>query len=245
MGRVLGDLRPPNKRRVNFAPRGMSMSALLITIQNWLDFIFACPLLAYRLFRYGYTYRRIYLGEGKWTILEQADYYRLKHYKWIVYGTGNGGQNLYAIRFKLIEPYKTTMVSMHREIMNAKDERLVDHRNCNSLDNRKSNLRFATRAENMRNRRKKRNATSQYLGVHYYKPQGTWSCAILHNGKRIWLGRFVNEIDAAKTHDVAAKKYHREFARLNFPEKEESRPLQFCFSKLYAGVCATLRAFSG
>jgi len=181
--------------------------------------------MVYRWCKFGYTYRRIYLGEGIWTILEQADYYQLRKYKWIVYGNGNGGQNVYAVRLKLIAPYKTTMVSMHREIMNEPKGMLVDHRNCNSLDNRKSNLRFATRAENMRNRRKKRNATSQFVGVHYYKPQGTWSCAILHNGKRIWLGRFVNEIDAAKTYDEAAKKYHGEFARLNFPEKEESRAL--------------------
>lgn len=198
------------------------MSAQLITIQNWLDFIFACPLLAYRLFRYGYTYRRIYLGEGKWTILEQADYYRLKHYKWVVHG---GGHNLYAVRLKFVEPYKTIMLSMHREIMNANDDRLVDHRNCDSLDNRKSNLRFATRAENMQNRRKRKNTSSRYMGVCFCKQTGKWTSIIVYNKKSIWLGRFDSEIEAAKAYDEAAKKYYGEFARLNFPEKEESRAL--------------------
>jgi hypothetical protein len=211
------------------------MFTQLIKIQNWLDFIFTCPLLAYRLLRYGFTFRRIYLGEGKWTILEQDDYYRLKNFKWVVYGRGNCGDNLYAVRLKLIGPNRTTILSMHREIMNANDKRLVDHRNCNSLDNRRANLRFATKAENMRNRRKKKNATSQYIGVHYYKPQGTWSCSILHDGKRIWLGRFESEIEAAYVFDKAANKYHGEFARLNFPpEGEESRALFARIGKKWA-----------
>ena len=39
----------------------------------------------------------------------------------------------------------------------------------------------------------------------------------MHNGKKIWVGRFDNEIDAAKAYDETARKYHGEFARLNFP----------------------------
>jgi hypothetical protein len=232
MGRVPGDLR--------CAPRGMSMSAQLITIQNWLDFIFTCPLLVFRLLRFGYTYRRIYLGEGQWTILDHDDYYRLRKYRWVVHG---GGHNLYAVRLKFAEPYKTIMLSMHREIMNAKDERLVDHRNCDSLDNRKSNLRFATRAENMQNRRKRKNTSSRYMGVCLCKQTGKWTSIIVYNKKSIWLGRFDSEVAAARIYDEAAKKYYGEFARLNFPEQNETRPLQFCFSKLDAGVFATLRAF--
>jgi hypothetical protein len=54
---------------------------LTIKVPNWLDRIFTCPLLAYRLLRYGYTYRRIYLGEDAWTILDQQDYYRLGNFK--------------------------------------------------------------------------------------------------------------------------------------------------------------------
>ncbi len=195
-------------------------------ILSWLDRLFVWPVMLYRYCKFGYTFRRIYLGEGVWTILDEEDYYRLRKYKWVVYGNGNSGQNLYAVRLKLIRPHKTTLVSMHREIMQPKDGRFVDHRNCKSLDNRRSNLRFATRAENMRNRRKRRNASSEFVGVHFYKPQGNWSCSILHNGKRIWLGRYDSEIEAAKTYDKAAKKYHGEFARLNFPpESEESKAL--------------------
>jgi len=41
-------------------------------------------------------------------------------------------------------------------------------------------------------------------------------------GKRIRLGRFDNEEEAARAYDEAAKKYHKEFARLNFPDIKPS-----------------------
>ena len=173
---------------------------LTIKISVWLDFIFTCPLLAYRLLRFGYTYRRIYLGEGIWTILDPEDYCRLRNYKWVVHGTGN---NLYAVRHKLVSPNKTWLIYMHREILISTDGRFVDHRNCDSLDNRKSNLRFATRAENIRNSRKRKNTTSQFIGVNFYKRDSNWECRIMHDGKRILIGRFVNEIDAAHAYDEA------------------------------------------
>jgi hypothetical protein len=188
-------------------------------ILNCLDFIFTCSLLAFRLLRYGYTYRRIYLGEGKWTLLDVKDYYRLRIFKWIVYGNGH---NLYAIRLRFADTNKTSTVYMHREIMNPPAGLVVDHRNCDGLDNRRSNLRFATHAQNTRNRRKKKNGVSQFRGVWFYK--GKWGSQIKGQGKRIYLGRFDNEIDAARAYDKAALEYHKEFARLNFPESATKTP---------------------
>jgi hypothetical protein len=50
------------------------------------------------------------------------------------------------------------------------------------------------------------------------KRVGRWTVAIKKNRKKISLGSFDSEIDAAKAYDKAAKKYHGEFARLNFSE---------------------------
>jgi hypothetical protein len=189
------------------------MARVQSKVPEWIENILVWPVLLYRYCKFGYTYRRIYLGEGIWTILEQEDYYCLRKFKWVVYGTGH---NLYAVRYKFVGPNRTWQISMHREIMRPKKGRLVDHRNCDSLDNRRENLRFATCAENVHNRRKRKNTTSRFLGVNYYKPKGNWESRIMCKGKRIRLGRFDSEVAAAKAYDKAAKKYFGEFARLNF-----------------------------
>jgi hypothetical protein len=188
------------------------MASITINVPNWLDRIFAWPLLFYRLFKFGYPYRRIYLGEGEWTILDQQDYYRLGNFKWFLKGR-------YALRSFKIGPDKTKMISIHREIMNAPDGLLVDHRNGDGLDNRRSNLRLATHSQNQCNKLKiKTKATSKYVGVNFDKSRGQWAARIRHNNKEIWLGRFDSEIDAARAYDQAAMKYHGEFARLNFTD---------------------------
>jgi hypothetical protein len=64
--------------------------------------------------------------------------------------------------------------------------------------------------------------TSQYIGIYFEKRTGRWIARIEHNNKRIWIGRYDSEIDAALAYDDAAKKYHGEFARLNFSENSQS-----------------------
>jgi hypothetical protein len=186
-----------------------------IGIMNRWDIICAWPVMVYRWWKYGYTYRRIYLGEGEWTIVEPMDYYQLKNFNWYI---GGNGKEFYAFRNIKIGPGKTKMVSMHREIMNPPGHLLVDHRNNDTLDNRRANLRLATHSENSYNRPKtKAKTTSQYIGIYSEKRTGRWTVKIRVNGKRLWIGRFESEIEAAKAYDAAARKYHGEFARLNFP----------------------------
>ncbi len=184
-------------------------------IPIWLDKIIVWPLILYRRWKYYDPFRKIYLGEGVWTVVSPNDYYLLKNFNWYL---GGNGKEFYAFRNIKIGPGKTKMVSMHRQIMNFPEGKVVDHRNNNPLDNRRPNLREATHAQNACNRPKiKTKTSSPYIGVYFEKRTGRYTVKIRVSGKRLWLGRFYNEIDAAKAYDEAAKKCHGEFARLNFP----------------------------
>lgn len=189
---------------------------LTIGIPSWIDRICVWPVMVYRKQKYGYDFRRIYLGEGMWTILDQKDYCRLGHFKWYV--IGHRGK-FYAARSVRAGKLKFKTLALHREIMNQPRKKIVDHKNCDSLDNRRDNLRLATRAQNTYNRRKKKTKTSsRFIGVCFEKRTQRWAAYVMHKGKTYWLGRFKSEIEAAKARDRAAPKYHGEFARLNFPD---------------------------
>ncbi len=96
---------------------------------------------------------------------------------------------------------------------------VVDHINFNGLDNRKANLRIITQAQNVCHRRKiARQTVSQYKGIYWEKNGQRWRARIVLNRKNIYLGGYKDEFEAAKAYDKGAKKYHGEFATLNFPD---------------------------
>lgn len=112
---------------------------------------------------------------------------------------------------------------MHRFILGDTKGLEIDHRDGNGLNNCKSNLRLATRSENMQNSRVPKNNRYGVKGVCFLPNRygKKWKAAICANNRAITLGHFHTKEEAAKAYNEAAKKYHGEFARLNVIDTAE------------------------
>lgn len=114
-------------------------------------------------------------------------------------------------------------LSVSRFVMGARDRsQIVDHISGNPLDNRRANLRICSNTENRRNTGKgsSSNLSSPFKGVSSARVNGKhmhWQVFIRCGGKPIYLGIFKSEIEAAMAYDAGAAKYHKNFARYNFP----------------------------
>lgn len=145
-------------------------------------------------------------GEGKFAIVDAEDYEELSRYKWGIQGKGYVG---------------SSRGTIHRIIMNTPDGMDTDHRNGDKLDNRRANLRIATRAQNNTNNHNAREGTSsRFRGVCLDWRSGKWLAQITHEKRNIRLGIFEIEEDAARARDGAAIVLHGEFASLVVPHLE-------------------------
>ena len=174
-------------------------------------------LLLCRRIRYGYSFRKIPLSQGKFAIVDAEDYDRLNQFKWCAV---KYGENYYANRNggKLGKFRRTFIVKMHREVLNDPPGMIVDHINHNGLDNRKTNLRIVTREQNLWNSRKNISCrTSKYKGVTFFKRDNRWRAYITYKKKHIFIGSFLEEAAAARAYDEKAKELFGQYAFLNFP----------------------------
>ena len=135
---------------------------------------------------------------------DTEDYERIKHICWY---ESNGYLRGYDTGTK-------KRLDFHRVILNAPDDKIVDHINRNTKDCRKSNLRICTQADNTKNKGLYKNNKSGKAGVFYDKKRKRWVSIIHKDHKRITLGGFENKDDAIAARVLAEKKYFGEFAPL-------------------------------
>ena len=141
-----------------------------------------------------------------WAMVDDEDY------EWALQWTWRLGDKGYARRGMRING-KFKNIYLHNEIAKRAGldtSRTIDHENQDQLDNRRSNLRPATRSQQNRNRGKQSNNTSGFVGVS--RKRKKWLAHITLDGKQLHLGIFATPVEAAMQRNIYAMLLHDNFA---------------------------------
>lgn len=157
-------------------------------------------------------YIEIELTQGKFCLIDFADYDIVRNYKWYAIRCG---KRYYAMTCTKTSQGKRKHFQMQRLLMNFPENMVVDHVSHDGLDNRKSNLRVCSHKNNIRSQPKRATNKSGYKGVYWNKALKKWHAQIFY-GKKRHLGYYGKAEDAAKAYDKAAGEFQKEFAITNF-----------------------------
>lgn len=153
------------------------------------------------------------LTRGKVAVIDFDDFEKVRPYKWHArkaprncwYADHRFGKYGY-------------LMPMHRLILDAPPGSLVDHEDGDGLNNRRSNIRVCTKAQNgQAHRIKTPGGTSKFRGVYRYKRDSIWVAQLGTKTENFYLGRFDSEEDAARAYDAKARELFGEYAAPNFP----------------------------
>jgi hypothetical protein len=159
--------------------------------------------------------KEIELTKGYKTQVDDDDYDELVKYKWCVIVCPKTN---YARRGQW-NGRKVISISMHRVILGISDPKIeVDHIDGNGLNNQRSNIRKCDRSINMQNKQSSERSMSKYVGVNRQFGRHRkvyWRSRITVGQKRIHIGLFKTDYDAALARDQFILNYNIEFTRLN------------------------------
>ena|SRR5690349_21007426 len=161
---------------------------------------------------YGDKMKHIVLTKGQITQIDDIDYPSILEKPCFAIPTKNG----YYAKCENEFIHRIVMENILQRPLQSDEE--IDHIDLDGLNNKRENLRLATRATNNQNRGKFSNNKSGYKGVSWRESHSKWRATIRLNGRQKFLGQFDDVIEAAKAYDTAAKELFGEFAVLNFPE---------------------------
>lgn len=150
--------------------------------------------------------KRILLSNGGWAIVDDEDWLYLVGFNWHTNKTS---------KYAMCNSPPLHGEYMHRVI--AKRVGLdcsyeIDHVNGDRLDNRRCNLRAATRSQNSYNAKRRRDNTSGFRGVCWDKRRSKWQASIKFGGRRLFLGNYDTKEAAAFAYKIASKKYYKAFS---------------------------------
>jgi hypothetical protein len=158
---------------------------------------------------------------GQVAIVDAADYEWLMQWKWLA-SWSEKTQSFYAKRSDRVGSGRI-YYSMHRVILGLVqgDTRKGDHENHDTLDNRRSNLRIATSAQNCQNMDRARPNRSGYKGVCWHGKSKMYVARLYINGRAKYLGYFHDPAEAHMAYQAAATEHFGEFA--SFCSSREER----------------------
>lgn len=143
-----------------------------------------------------------YTTDNRQFYIDKEDYDLIKDYHWYFDDKG------YVVAHDYINDKK---ILIHRLITNFEYD-IVDHKDKHPENNRKNNLRTASRSENAMNSKLSKKNKSGVTGVCWDKRNSVWSAFISINGKQKWLGRFNCKEEAIKARLEAEHEYYKNFA---------------------------------
>jgi hypothetical protein len=150
-----------------------------------------------------------------WALVDAHNFHWLSQWNWYANLNAENGR-WYAVRTIRLLNGRRVLQRMHRAIMGDPEGVEIDHEDRDeTLNNRESNLRIATHAQNQQNCGLQINNTSGVKGVTWNKDKQKWHARIWADERQIHLGLFDTLLEAAQARNEAALKYHKEFAVLN------------------------------
>jgi hypothetical protein len=156
--------------------------------------------------------KKIKLTRGQFAIVDDGDFKELNKHKWYA----EMHNNVFRARRTVIkESGNKGCIYLHSAIMKPPKGMVVDHADHDTLNNQRNNLRICTNSQNNMNKLPTSGHTSKYKGVWWHKFHKKWRARIGINSKKIELGLFRKELDAAEAYNSAAIKLFGEFAYLN------------------------------
>jgi hypothetical protein len=111
---------------------------------------------------------QIPLTQGKYALIDADDLPVVSAYRWHLSVTKSG------LMYAAASQGRAKKIYMHRLLMNAPHGVMVDHRNGDSLDNTRANMRLCTNAENQRNARRRKGQNTMPTGVRWESRKGRW-----------------------------------------------------------------------
>jgi hypothetical protein len=163
-----------------------------------------------RLLMFYFSMPIIPLTRGQVAIVDDEDLDCVSRFSWQAYPKERGNRTYYYAKARLLIDGRKRLVSMQRFLMDYPQGLVVDHKNHDTLDNRRSNLRVCTRSQNQGNALKR--PGTRFKGVSREHTSKRWKAVIQCENRTYRIGTFEREDEAASAYNKKAIELFGEFA---------------------------------